>query len=209
MAQKQDSIAERVFGIVELAEAILLNLPPRQVLVGQRVCRMWRGVVQGSKQLKQALLLIPVGDKRVSHHGAATGGIWAESARETKPTTVFENPLLSMRGAWSSINEAAVHYPEASWRHMLVAHPPLKEIRFCYYAPHLGCYGRNWHGPGTATIQRHKGGLTMAEVEGYCGEEGPILNCWVIKGELLWKPLAWSYRSANEILDMMEKASSG
>ncbi|KXT12311.1 hypothetical protein AC579_6212 [Pseudocercospora musae] len=40
-------------------------------------------------------------------------GIWPEYARETTSTTVFEKPLLSMRGAWPTINEAAVQYLRA------------------------------------------------------------------------------------------------
>ena len=52
--------AERVFGIEELCEMILSNLPPRDVLVTRRVSRAFANAIQGSQDLKRQAFLVPV-----------------------------------------------------------------------------------------------------------------------------------------------------
>ena len=48
--------SERLSGIFELCEAILLHLPMRHLLVSiQRVSKVWRDTISGSSQLQQKL----------------------------------------------------------------------------------------------------------------------------------------------------------
>lgn len=50
---------DQVFGIVELARAILKNVPPRDLLLSQRVCRRFKEVIDGSKVLQRCLFFLP------------------------------------------------------------------------------------------------------------------------------------------------------
>jgi hypothetical protein len=49
--------AEKVLCLVELLELILLDLPMRDLLLAQRVCRQWRACIRSSSRLKQKLFL--------------------------------------------------------------------------------------------------------------------------------------------------------
>ena len=51
------SAANRVFGVAELLEKILLEAEATDILLLQRVCRFWQATVQGSTPLKQAIFL--------------------------------------------------------------------------------------------------------------------------------------------------------
>lgn len=46
----------------ELLEEILLRVPPRDVLLLQRVCAVWKDVVEGSKKLQKMLFFLPAGE---------------------------------------------------------------------------------------------------------------------------------------------------
>lgn len=54
------SIWPAVFLTTELLENILRHLPMRDLLFVHRVCRKWRAVICESKQLQQALYLVPL-----------------------------------------------------------------------------------------------------------------------------------------------------
>ncbi|EME79928.1 uncharacterized protein MYCFIDRAFT_176926 [Pseudocercospora fijiensis CIRAD86] len=75
----------------------------------------------------------------------------------------------------------------------------------CASSPQRGPLGRSWNGPGTATARSYSRGLTMAEVEGYCGEEEPKLNCRVIKGALDWEPIPWKGGDRMRLLGAAEE----
>ncbi|KAL2842578.1 hypothetical protein BJX68DRAFT_270517 [Aspergillus pseudodeflectus] len=49
--------ANKVLGIAELLELILLNLPMHDLLLVQRVCRQWRACIRSSSRLKEKLFL--------------------------------------------------------------------------------------------------------------------------------------------------------
>ncbi|KXT17477.1 hypothetical protein AC579_5691 [Pseudocercospora musae] len=53
------SAASRVFAIIELAEAILSELPPRDLLLSQRTCTSFRDTFQGSIKIMKRLHLLP------------------------------------------------------------------------------------------------------------------------------------------------------
>ena len=43
--------------IAELVEIILCDVQPRDVLLWQRVCQVWKGTIDGSKQLQRCFAL--------------------------------------------------------------------------------------------------------------------------------------------------------
>lgn len=51
----------------ELLEMILLSVPCRDLLLSQRVDRMWRGTILGSLKLKRALFMVPAGPVVMPH----------------------------------------------------------------------------------------------------------------------------------------------
>ncbi|KAK4615428.1 hypothetical protein CLAFUW4_09933 [Fulvia fulva] len=101
------SAAERVFAIVELAEFILLESPPRAVLRNQRVSKVWQATVLGSKALQQALFFEPViaGFKETSIH--------YPYLRQITSSDVYSNESD----------------PSASWRRQLLNQPPVLDCK--------------------------------------------------------------------------------
>ncbi|EMC91526.1 hypothetical protein BAUCODRAFT_38636 [Baudoinia panamericana UAMH 10762] len=53
------SASAKVFGTVDLREQILLELPFRDLLLVQRTRKCILGIIQGSRQIQQALFLEP------------------------------------------------------------------------------------------------------------------------------------------------------
>lgn len=60
MKTATSSAPAKVFGTVELLEAILVQLPCKDLLLSQRVCGRWEETIAGSIKLQQALGLIAV-----------------------------------------------------------------------------------------------------------------------------------------------------
>lgn len=54
-----------LFHIPELLEAILIELPVKDLLLGQRVCKTWRGAIETSSRLQKALFFVPESSKRL------------------------------------------------------------------------------------------------------------------------------------------------
>ena len=52
--------SERVFNTVELIEAVLLELPLRDILLAQQVCKTWQAAIAASSPLQRALCLQPI-----------------------------------------------------------------------------------------------------------------------------------------------------
>lgn len=50
----------KVFSTTELLEAILLQLPMKDVLLSQRVSKEWRDTIVGSTKLRELLFLFPI-----------------------------------------------------------------------------------------------------------------------------------------------------
>src|ERR1700761_5411027 len=55
----------RVFGLLELFEEIVLYLPVRDILLSMRVCKTFRDTITESAQIRQALFLEPLSEKRL------------------------------------------------------------------------------------------------------------------------------------------------
>lgn len=121
----------RVFGIVELAEQILLALHPTDILCGaQQACRQWRDVVKQSSSIQELLFFKPIPAKALRYSNAARGmSIALDSTAFTTELIVgegllpvVENPYLFML----SVPECncASRPMDASWRRMLISQPP-------------------------------------------------------------------------------------
>ncbi|KAI7183706.1 hypothetical protein KC363_g8101 [Hortaea werneckii] len=52
-------LATKVFGIPELAEAILLNLPMKDLLFAQLICKDIKDLIDGSTRIQRALFFLP------------------------------------------------------------------------------------------------------------------------------------------------------
>ncbi|KAI6826198.1 hypothetical protein KC367_g6750 [Hortaea werneckii] len=52
-------LATKVFGIPELAEAILLKLPMKDLLFAQLICKDIKNLIDGSTRIQRALFLLP------------------------------------------------------------------------------------------------------------------------------------------------------
>ena len=53
-------MSESLFNIPELLEAVLLQLPPRRVLIDQRVNKFWRETITGSLPIQEKLWYVLV-----------------------------------------------------------------------------------------------------------------------------------------------------
>lgn len=103
------SACARTFNVPELAEEILLHLPPENLLCRvQRVCRQWRRVVEESELIQQYLFFRPI---------SYTCELWDIPA--------FENPWHYL--LFDIDRSRQFHrYPEASWKGMLLTQPPIE-----------------------------------------------------------------------------------
>lgn len=133
------SACDKVFSITELAEAIFLELSISELLCSvQRTCRHWKGVVDQSMRLQQALYFKPISSpskRRLADHSPER---CATCERDARPDTVVEHPLLTKIGTGGTSlarlfepNLDAVLRPEASWRKCLATQPPVAEV--CTY----------------------------------------------------------------------------
>ena len=76
--------ANKVLGTNELLEAILLCLPARDILLGQRVSRTWHDAVTRSPILQRALFLAPA-------HGETVRFVYGRPFPQGKSKAVERN----------------------------------------------------------------------------------------------------------------------
>ncbi|KAF7197342.1 hypothetical protein HII31_01152 [Pseudocercospora fuligena] len=114
--------AGKVLATAELLEAILINLPIRDLLLAQRVCRLWRDSVSVSKPLKRQIFLelcdterhtlyhrpmnralvnmSPAVAERINNEFNATftypysAYMWTSDIESPSPATIYQNPVL-------------------------------------------------------------------------------------------------------------------
>jgi hypothetical protein len=129
------SPATRVFAVTELAEAIFLELPVRQILVNvQRVCRQWKAVVDGSTPLQQALFFKPTTTEPLSLVENRQFPYWesknfktADPGGTERKRHLAELPVITqiVHDHQELLKITALSYPNASWRRMLLTQPPI------------------------------------------------------------------------------------
>ncbi|KAF7189844.1 hypothetical protein HII31_08951 [Pseudocercospora fuligena] len=98
--------AQKVFGIVELAESIFLELEMREHFRAQQVCRQWKAVIESSKPCRKALFLEPgtANDVNVNLYWRPDMRPWVPALRKAGLTEmadmikhgdrIMSNPLL-------------------------------------------------------------------------------------------------------------------
>ncbi|CAK4029407.1 hypothetical protein CB0940_11031 [Lecanosticta acicola] len=162
--QREESAYEKVFRVSELAEAVLLELPPRQVLRNQIVCRQWKEVIKGSIPLQEALFFRPLTITPPVHYESEHDH-WAISEAPRSRVIVFQFPLLdsNLRGSLLS---------QSSWRRQLVTQPPLEKCKVIHStlthyeeknlsAPEEGGGVRAGQISELETSEWHRGGLSI------------------------------------------------
>lgn len=119
----------RVFGIFELAEKILLQLPITDLIHISRVSRKFQSTVANSKPLQRALFLKPLAGKSVILVKPKPGRMLFLSDESSEISVrVLGNPFTRriMRGV--NNDDAAFLHHEASWRRMLLSQPPMRRV---------------------------------------------------------------------------------
>lgn len=140
-----------VFGTYELLEAIVYELPIRDVLLAQRVDRQFKAVITDSTKLQQALFFKPI----------PGGPIEAETSH-CSSYRVYYNPLLRklvhqmcMYSSEGYVNSKGLEVallggrfiqgrplhrswsaPDASWRRMLHSQPPIRNYFYLMIVDH-------------------------------------------------------------------------
>ncbi|KAI5361400.1 Putative F-box domain-containing protein [Septoria linicola] len=103
--------AAKVFGIAELHEMILDQLPLREVIVASRVSREWSAAIKSSKTLQRKLFFLPAQSSAVVEANPVLQDLaivlWIELKKG-------KQLMSDLPDAWAR--------PEASWRRMLVGH---------------------------------------------------------------------------------------
>ncbi|KAK3690775.1 hypothetical protein LTR37_018997 [Vermiconidia calcicola] len=146
------SLSDAAFLTTELVENVLSFLPMRDLLLDQRVCRKWANTITGSKQLQQALYFAPAKPQiswRYDHVECTLSRMSPAAPAKRGPkvhvyNSAHLNPLLFrsdedpcgilIRAAvnglevFKFLRRPSTKYPEASWKKMLLAQPPLKSV---------------------------------------------------------------------------------
>lgn len=145
------SNTEKVLGIPELLEAILLKLPNADVLHSQAVCKKWQATITETVTIQQKLFYKPVSDDRKpvvnpflkfilqrEQIGSRVDGIkHQETCKDDVPPTgngcnvpACEHPFhlhIAYSDSWLGGNEPVSSYhvrlEAGSWRHMLITSP--------------------------------------------------------------------------------------
>ncbi|KAM3414756.1 hypothetical protein BST61_g9909 [Cercospora zeina] len=125
---------DSLFDVLELAEAIFLELSPQELLVSvQRVCSKWRDVVTASIPIQQVLFFRPIGIQGPLHFvnvpGEQYGGNWISSQGSRCPFQMYEHPLVAPLLLHEQQPSRAIDRPEASWRRQLLTQPPIRSKR--------------------------------------------------------------------------------
>lgn len=133
MMQHNNSAFDALFGVLELAEVIFLQLPPQQLLVSvQRVCRKWRDIVTASTPIQQALFFRPIRNLGPLHFVESPrehrGGSWVSSQASHCPFAIHEHLLVGPLLLLERQPSRAIARPEASWRRQLLTQPPVRAV---------------------------------------------------------------------------------
>ncbi|KAK5709529.1 hypothetical protein LTR17_019683 [Elasticomyces elasticus] len=131
--------ANRVLMLPELLEIILLDLPTRDLLFAQKVCRTWKQVIDTTKSIQKALYLMP----------GTTSDVHVDAAHQhlitSTPATAMNPLLVTTKLAGHSQlylrQEVMGAAPDASCRSMYLMQTP-REILACMAVTYFGvCYG--------------------------------------------------------------------
>jgi hypothetical protein len=130
------SAQDRALLMPEVLEIILLQLPLKDLLINaQRVNQFFHNVIASSRYLQQALFFRPIRDASVTK--VRTNPLlrkkfppWFEDKQLMPRAFALADHKHFWRLDWNGSKERAEAYArrEASWRHMLVAQPPVHDL---------------------------------------------------------------------------------
>ncbi|KAK5715312.1 hypothetical protein LTR17_016828 [Elasticomyces elasticus] len=177
-AAPASNAALKVFGTVELAEMIFLGLSMRDVLTStQRVCREWKGIIDGSIPIQQALFQKPINEVKLQYYdNSEQGGRWGKSANAPHSFSMVQHPLMAWmtcgakepggqpRTYYNRFTGLCIKHPDGSWRKALVTQPAVSEIAL---SPLLTSYGD----PSTPVLLTGSNGATLGDLA-YLGRQG-------------------------------------
>ncbi|CAK3789293.1 Hypothetical predicted protein [Lecanosticta acicola] len=123
MATDLPSAAARVFGIVEIAEKIFLQIDFVGVLKCQRVDKQFNRVIRDSVALQQNLHLAPIPGNPPKE---LLPVLPQHMTLSKSGDELIVSPLSELRSRipGKTVNKEAIAYTLASWRKMLVTQPP-------------------------------------------------------------------------------------
>lgn len=189
----------KVFGVVELAEQILLDLPLRNLLVSApRVCRRWKALMDNSTAIQCALFLLPLpgpvrdvalacDEENMLHSYLVVTDTevapqlllnpffaeWhAQKPRRPWCTELIFNPSEGEDDEPAEWRRAAALRPEASWRAMLICQPAIKTAN----CPYLGGTEDVYHHTKFTSAVRHDRMLHVVNATGVRIEDMPIFS---------------------------------
>ncbi|KAK3637111.1 hypothetical protein LTR56_013843 [Elasticomyces elasticus] len=130
-----------VLMLPELLEIILLDLPTRDLLFAQKVCRTWKEVINTTKSIQKALYFVPgtLSDVHVDVDAAHQHLITSTPATAINPLLVATN---ASGGSQLYLRQEVMNAaPEASCRSMYLMQPPREKLA-CMAITYFGvCYG--------------------------------------------------------------------
>ncbi|KAK4961297.1 hypothetical protein LTR10_001787 [Elasticomyces elasticus] len=133
--------ANMVLMLPELLEIILLDLPTRDLLFAQKVCKTWKEVINTTKSIQKALYFLPgtLSDVHVDVDAAHQHLITSTPATAINPLLVATNATGgSQPYLRQEVLRAAIG---SSCQNMYIMQPP-REILACMAVTYFGvCYG--------------------------------------------------------------------
>lgn len=124
------SLAE-LFAVLELAEKILLQLPPENLLCKvQRVCRQWHTILEESDLIREYLFFKPI-KSELCHRMMKVAGAPPLSDNTPAQHSEFRGtPLWKIENPWLYLFSASPPRSPGSWQRMLVTQPPTFDLRY-------------------------------------------------------------------------------
>ncbi|KAK4539559.1 hypothetical protein LTR36_010836 [Oleoguttula mirabilis] len=127
--------------VAELVETILCDVEPVDVLLWQRVCKVWRGTVTGSLKLQRLLFFRPEEgppenptDEEHPSHSLEGHDIESRGIDAVRHNDLLDKLLADLALGRVYLNENRKVVPAckgrapASWRRMFLTQPPAKRI---------------------------------------------------------------------------------
>lgn len=167
MLSDSESAMNKVLGVIELLESVLVHVNTRTLLLSQRVSTNWNNVINGSMKLQKKLFFLPVKDieEMVSLGSVEKNAqviVWqSRSEPNTQPEVYLLNPLIlqedyhdaantyddthdAQRSYWFPENIArdtiSTRRGKSSWERMLISQPLVQPlgVKPQYYKIHPG-----------------------------------------------------------------------
>lgn len=198
--EADDTATSKVVNVTELLEAVLLELPCKDILIAQRVSKAWKATIQESVKLQAALCFTPTEARATKDGNTSRERITSDSisARDCYYHALDEsatliNPLLRhlyrwyrskecppLRGIYVEYNKEISNIfcdgKNASLRKMLVMQPPAKSID-------IHCFKWSWSPSITVSSvenMENENGFTVADFLDHLGKSANLSkNCKV------------------------------